>query len=186
MLEHSKYSPIGRLFAFLFDVTLFSFPFELAWILMDKSAYLTFSSSTLGLPLEMARSVTALPLLALCVFLLGNSPGKALLGFLIYYREDAKKSFTKSYQRVMYSYWLGIGAQLYMIMFFTLFWGYQRIASTGYSSWDSRFGTHIVHKGFSGVRVAVFVLLLIAMGFIKSYLLYNDIIAMALETFGTV
>jgi len=162
--------PWARFGAFIFDVTVFFFPVVMLWLYFEPDLYLM-AFSYAGLPLALARTFTAIPLIALCTSLTGTTPGKALLGMRVVTFDGGKMSFTQAFQRSIYSFWLGAIGLLEPMGYIMMFFSYRRLAATRSTAWDAKFQTAVMHTPYVPWKIAIFFVILVGCNIAQNVML---------------
>lgn len=168
--------PFARLLAALFDISVFFLPFDIMWILWDTALYLRCTSEYMGVLYALVQTFTALPLIALCLSFFRDTPGKALLGFVVVRDCSEPAGFTDWYKRTVDSFWRGLGGMRTMLMIATLFFANRKLLMTGQTYWDSHCKTMVRHRGFKTPKTVVFICVFLLAEFIKYTLLIEKVL----------
>ncbi len=168
--------PWVRLLAFLLDINLFSIPFELAIFLYNSELYINFSLSLMGLALNLLCTVTAVPLIALCLSVFGSTPGKALLGVFVVTSDNGKLPFTPAFKRTIVAYSVGLALRSQLMMV-AMFFSFRYLILNKVTFWDKLSGTIVAYRRPSSVRLVFYVIFFLVLSIVKSLPLLSTILA---------
>jgi serine/threonine protein kinase/uncharacterized RDD family membrane protein YckC len=99
-----------------------------------------------------------IPAEAILLSTVGNTPAKWLFGISIRSSNGSKLTFGQAIERSFRAGMQGMGLGIPLIAFFTQWFAYRRLSSTGSTLWDTSVGAKVYHKDWGAGRTIICVI----------------------------
>lgn len=100
---------------------------------------------------------------SVCISMFGTTPGKYLFSLRITSRDEKPLSFQKALSRSFRVWLFGLAGGVPLVSLVTMGFAFARFKEKGITVWDERTGTLFVHERIVPLRIALGVLIVVAL-----------------------
>lgn len=97
------------------------------------------------------------------LFLWGTTPGKMLLGMRVTKPDRSRLGFGEAFRRSVNVWFRGMGMYLGIVTVFTMVHAFNKLTRDGITTWDKHTGSVVVHTDPGAARIAIAVLVIVAL-----------------------